>query len=393
MSSRKARITVSSVRSLSAGAVAWDADVKGFGVRLQSDAPSYFLKTRIKGRQRWITIGRHGSPWTPETARNEALRLLAEASAGRDAAPSRRVVEREVLLKELAERFFAEHGPKLKPRSRELYDRTLASFILPKLGRRRPDDIKPADIAKLHLAMATTPRQANIALTVLSSLLSWAMDQRLLPQGENPCVRVRRFTENKRERFLSLPELTRLAEVLDRAEEGGEHSTHALAAIRLLILTGARLNEVLTLEWSHVSLDNQMLSLPDSRTGQKTIQLNAQAVDVLRSLPRLPDNKYVIVGHRHGEHLVNLHSTWDAIRAAAGLENLRLHDLRHSFASFAVQAGASLPLIGKLLGHNSPSTTARYAYIADERVREVNSTVGEVIAGAMLRKPAQPDQL
>lgn len=389
MPRRKARIGLSAIRALEAGSITWDTEIKGFGVRLQSETPAYFLKTRIKGRQRWLTIGRHGSPWTPDTARKEALRLLAEANAGRDASAPRRAEAESLTLSSLADRYLAEHGPKLKARSRDLYERAIDKQIRPVLGRRRLDELGPAEIGKLHLHLRDTPRQANIMLTVLSSLLSWAMDNRLMPRGENPCARVRRFAETKRERFLSLPELTRLAEALDKAEAQGTHSIYALAAIRLLILTGARLNEILTLEWSHVSLDDARLSLPDSKTGQKAINLNRQAIDVLRSLPRQHDNIYVIVGHRHGTHMVNIHSVWDALRVEADIGDVRIHDLRHSFASFAVSAGASLPLIGKLLGHNSPSTTARYAHIADVRAREVNSEVGDIIGEAMLLKHAR----
>jgi integrase len=392
MPSRKARIGLQAVRALTPGAITWDTEVKGFGVRLQADTPAYFIKTRVKGRQRWMTIGRHGSPWTPDTARKEALRLLVEASAGRDASAPRRIETRQPTLAAIADRYVAEHGPKLKPRSRDLYDRAIEKFIRPALGKRRLDELGPSEIGKLHLSQKATPRQANVTLTVLSSLLSWAMDQRLMPRGENPCAHIKRFGETKRDRFLSLPELTRLAEALDRAEAEGAHSIYALAAIRLLILTGARLNEVLTLEWSHVSLDMGRLSLPVSKTGQKAINLNKQAIDVLRSLPRLEGNIYVIVGHRHGTHMVNLHGVWDALRADARISDVRLHDLRHSFASFAVSAGASLPLIGKLLGHNSPSTTARYAHIADSQARDINTEVGDIIAGAMnpKAKPLPP---
>ncbi len=391
---RKARITLAAVRSLSAGTALWDTDIKGFGVRLQSQTPSYFLKTRIAGRQRWITIGKHGSPFTPEMARDEALRLLLEARAGRE--PPKALVRRHggekgpLTLADAVARYEAEHGPKLKSRTRDLYGAAFKRLIVPKLGKLPIAEIGPEAIARFHVGLVNTPRQANSTLTVLSSLIGWAMDMRLRPRGENPCASIKRFKENKRERFLSLPELERVATAIHAAEASGEHSIHALAALRLLILTGARLGEILTLRWSHVALDDARLSLPDSKTGAKTIALNAQAIDVLRSLPRIPDNPFVIPGKRRGTHMVNIHTVWDAIRSAAGgLDDVRIHDLRHSFASFAVNAGASLPLIGKLLGHNSPSTTARYAHIADRRASEVNENVGEIIGAAMSRgRPA-----
>ncbi len=384
-----ARISQSVVKALQPGGIVWDTEIKGFGVRRQADTPAYFLKTRFKGRQRWLTIGRHGSPWTPDTARTEALRLLVAAREGQ--APARRSLKPGATVATAVARFRAEHMPKLKARSRMLYNGAFDRFILPKLGRHAIEDLETGDVSRLHVALAATPRQANTVLTILSSLVGWAMDAKLRPRGDNPCAHVRRFPEGKRERYLSIPELKRLAAALDAADEARAHSEHALAAIRLLILTGARLNEILTLQWAHVSLDNARLTLPDSKTGFKTINLNDQAIELLRVLSHVPDNPYVIPGNRRGAHMVNLHTVWDDIRRTAGLEDLRIHDLRHSFASFAVDAGASLPLIGKLLGHASSSTTARYAHVADARAKEVNSNVGEVIGGAM-RAPATPER-
>jgi integrase len=383
---RRARIGVQVVRSLSPGAIVWDTDLKGFGVRVQRNQPAYFVKTRVRGRQKWLTIGRHGQPWTPDTARTEALRLLTEASQGRPPRPLRERAGGGDTVAAVIERFLNVHGPKLKPRSLALYRDAFARFIKPAFAKDAIGDIGTAEISRFHVGMQETPRQANTTLTVLSSLISWATDQKLRPRGENPCASVRRFKENKRDRFLSRPELERLAAALDKANAEEAHSEHSLAAIRLLILTGARVNEILTLEWAHVSIDNARLALPDSKTGAKTIELNAQAIAVLKSLSRVDGNRFVIVGNRTGQHMKNLHSVWDALRVAAKIEDVRLHDLRHSFASFAVDAGASLPLIGKLLGHNSPTTTARYAHIADARAREVNTNVGAVIAEVMRAK-------
>lgn len=185
------------------------------------------------------------------------------------------------------------------------------------------------------------PRAANHALSVMSKLLTWAEDQGYRPEGANPCQRVQRYRENKRERFLTKDELAKLGKALDKAEAEHIAGPYAIAALRLLIFTGARLNEILTLQWSHVDLERKMIFLPDSKTGQKPVTLNQPAIDILKALPRFANNPYVIVGHRYGSHLINLQKPWQEIRALAGLETVRIHDLRHTFASVAVATGNS----------------------------------------------------
>lgn len=208
--------------------------------------------------------------------------------------------------------------------------------------------------------------------------MSWAEDAGFRPYGSNPCRGVAKYRVNNRERFLSEDEFARLGSMLTSLEE--EEGAFVIAAVRLLLLTGARLNEILTLSWSWVDLERKLLLLPDSKTGQKAIRLNDAAVDVLKALPRLKSSPHVFPGRKAGEHIVNLQKPWRRIREAAGLEDVRLHDLRHSFASVAAASGASLQMIGKLLGHTRPQTTARYAHLADDPTRELNDKVGQVIA-------------
>ena len=186
------------------------------------------------------------------------------------------------------------------------------------------------------------------------------------PDHSNPAYLVDKFTEKRRERFLSELELANLGEALASAEAANRHSPYVIAAIRLLALTGARLNEILSLEWAWVDFNARCLRLPDSKTGAKTIYLSPPALQVLADLPRMDGNPFVICGERKGAHLVNLQKPWTAIRSAAGLADVRLHDLRHSYASIAVANGMSLPLIGALLGHSQPSTTARYAHLSED---------------------------
>lgn len=381
--SRKARVTIASVDALGPDEILWDTDLKGFGVRRQARAVSYIVKTRVHGQQRWLTIGRHGSPWTPATARKEAVRLLREAASGHDPVTEKEARKARITFAEAIAEYKAHHFAKLKPKTRYEYDRLIETVLLPKLARRKIEEITRADVAKLHQDHASTPRQANFALAVLSSILSWAEDCGYRAQLSNPCIGIRKYREAKRQRYLNSDELGRLGRALSEAEEKGEISIAAAAAIRLLIFTGARLSEILTLQWSYLDFERNRAWLPDSKTGEKTINLNKPAVGILKSLPRLTTNPYVIVGARKGKHLVNLSKPWGLVRKKAGLNDVRLHDLRHSYASMGVAAGASLPMIGKLLGHGQAQTTARYAHLADDPIQILNQKIGHRLSKAM----------
>jgi integrase len=227
-------------------------------------------------------------------------------------------------------------------------------------------------------------------LAVLSKLMTWAEDQGLSNQVANPCQNIERYRENKRERYLSSDELQRLGDTLRDREAAGEN-LFVIGLIQMLILTGARLSEMLTLRWDYVDTQRGLLRLPDSKTGAKTIRLNQAAKDVLARLPRLAKSPWVFPGHRQGQHLVNIQKPWRSIRAEAGLADVRLHDLRHSFASVAVEMGGSLPLIGHLLGHSKAQTTARYAHVAPSPAQEVAEATGRRIEQAMAKRPEKPE--
>jgi integrase len=177
--------------------------------------------------------------------------------------------------------------------------------------------------------------------------------------------------------------LSRLGDALREAEQDKTCSPWVIAAIRLLTLTGARRNEILTLQWEHVSEEHESLFLPDSKTGRKAVHLSPPALALLQAIPRLEGNPYAICGERPGRHLVNIEKPWRRIRAAAKLDDVRLHDLRHSFASVAASGGQSLIVIGKMLGHSQPATTARYAHLADDPMKAASDAVGRHIASAM----------
>jgi integrase len=381
MAERK-RIGLREVRALGRGEIIWDAAVPAFGARRQNGpAVAYVLFYRTaEGRQRWHTIGRHGAPWTPETAREEARRILGDVVKGADPSGDRAARRTAPTVAELAERFLAEHAQaKRKPSTVREYRRLLDHVVLPAVGKRRVADVTRQDIAKFHHARADTPTEANRALAVTSTLFNFGERIGWRPDGSNPCRHVEKYPQRRRERFLSPEELGRLGDALDTYCG----SPYATAAIKLLIFTGARLSEVLGLRWEWIDFDRGEARLPDSKTGAKTLHLPPPALEVLSSLPRIEGNPHVIVGAKSGAALVNLEKPWRAIRNVAGLDNVRLHDLRHAFASVAASAGMGLPIIGKMLGHTQAQTTQRYAHLASDPVKAAAATVAGKIAAAM----------
>jgi len=379
------KITKRIVDQLTPGETVWDTEVKGFGVRCRPSGAKYYgVKTRIGGRQRWITIGRHGSPCTADSARAEALRILGQKAAGKDPASERDQKKQAVSVKELCERFLADYaGTHVKAKTAKDYEHLVRKLIIPALGRHRIADVKRPDVSKFHHDLRDRPYLGNRALAVLSKMFNLAEQWGLRDDNTNPCRHLAKFRENKRERYLTDGELKRLGEVLTEAEASNAESPYMIAAIRLLILTGARLSEITTLRWEHVDLEHRLLRLPDSKTGKKDVVLNDAALDVLRRLPRALDNPYVIVGGRSGHHLVNVKGPWGRLRKKAGLDDLRIHDLRHSFASVAASMGESLPIIGKLLGHTQAQTTARYAHLQMDPLRAASNAIGVAVSAAM----------
>jgi integrase len=379
-------ITLGVIRAMKPGSRVWDQGtgaVTGFHARRQKgEAITYLLKYHIHGRARWYTIGRHGAPWTPDAARTEARRLLGLVAAGGDPAGAKVAVKAAPTVEELATRFLVEHAEtKRKPATIQEYRRLLDSIILPALGRKRAVEVTRADVVRLHHARRATPIQANRTLALLSTMFTFAERVGERPDGSNPCRHVERFPERPRERFLSPSELARLGEAL-AAWRG---SPYAVAAIKLLIFTGARLGEILGLQWAWIDVERGEARLPDSKTGAKTLQLPPPALEVLAGLPRIEGVPYVL-GAKRGTTFVE--EPWRRIRSAAGLDDVRLHDLRHSFASVAAAGGMGLPIIGKMLGHTQAQTTQRYAHLANDPVKAAAATVAERIAAAMGSNPS-----
>ena len=358
--------------------VVWDRDLKGFGVRVHpSGRRVYIVKTRYRGRVIKMTIGPHGAV-TPSYARVRAAEIITDARAGKN--PAGRNADAPTMIA-LGKRFLKEYvSTHCKPSTAEEYRRSVKLFIDPRVGRYRVPDIQRSDIAALHHDMRDTPYQANRTLGVLSKMFNLAELWDLRPDGTNPCRHVKRFREEKRERFLSDIEYQRLGAALKDIEVDGSETASAIAAVRLLMLTGCRLSEIQKLRWEHVDLGASELRLPDTKTGAKVVYLGDPAITVLERIDRRDGNPWVIAGRKPGGHLTDLQHPWRRIRARAALDDVRIHDLRHSFASGGLLVGEGLPMIGKLLGHTQVQTTARYAHLSNDPVKSAANRIASRIA-------------
>jgi integrase len=392
------RITKVTVDRLPVSGVIWDADVHGFGVRRQQRDASYILKARVGTRQRFLTIGRHGAPWTPETARKEARRLLGEIAAGRDPADAKKARRGAPTFSEFADRYLSEHVlVSKKPRSAAEDRRNLKRHILPVFARRLVLEIASADVARFHASKSDTPIAANRCLSLMSHMFNMAERWGLRASRSNPCEHVAKYRERARERMLSAEELARLGSALVTGAAGypsGLNLGHAplrrkspedwraIALVKLLIFTGARLSEVLGLRWDQLNLQRGIARLGDSKTGAKNIYLTEPALEVLKAIPKF-ESPFVLPGDRDGTHYSGVQKAWQRIRALAGLPDVRLHDLRHTHASEAVTAGESLYVVGKILGHSQAGTTQRYSHLAEDPIREAANRTATRLAKSM----------
>ena len=416
----KARLTKRAVDAALPAAnryTVFDDQLKGFGLRVfPSGEKSWIVEYRPHGggrgvAKRRVTLGPVGN-LTPEQARKAAGDLLAQIQLGGDPAADKSHTRLAPTFGELAATFLAEHvDAKRKPGTRRQYRDVLERIAVPVLGKLKAAEVRRADVASLHLQHKATPFQANRALAVIGAMYAFADKRGLVPEGTNPARRIEKFREHRRERFLNVDELERIGAALRAAETVGiawevdetkPRAKHlpkpenrrslldpsAAAAIRLLILTGARLREILDLRWEHVDFERSVLMLPDSKTGRKTIMLNAPALAVLAALPRT--GAFVIAGNDPEKPRADLHRPWKTVAKRAGLDRVRIHDLRHTYASFGAGSGLGLPIIGKLLGHREAATTQRYAHLDNDPLRRASGAIGATIAAAMGEKLETP---
>ena len=366
--------------------VFWDGELTGFGVRVYpTGSKVYVAQARGPEGPKRVAVGRHGVINADE-ARKRAAHIIARIKAGEEAIPKPMKPVGGPTVAELCARYLAEYvSVRCKPGTAALYRSVIDRHVLPALGRAPLAALSRAQVAEFHESLYETPAVANTALRVLSAMYELARKWELVPDGlSNPCKALVKYPERRRERFLTDSEFTRLGEALDEAEARGGASASAVAAIRLLALTGCRRSEVLGLRREDVALEAAELRLPDSKTGARAVPLPPQAVELLRSLLSAHDGPWVIPGRKPGTRLRNVDEAWRTIRERADLEGVRLHDLRHSWASRALALGEALPVIGKLLGHSRMETTARYAHLARDSAQEAAGRVAESIAEDMM---------
>ncbi|QGM97791.1 tyrosine-type recombinase/integrase [Methylocystis parvus] len=396
--------------------IIWDSEIKGFGLlALPTGVRSFIIQYRNEsGRQRRLTLGRYGVI-TADEARKAARDTLASVSKGADPVGQRQAQRSAPLVSNMLDRYLSDHvDVHNSARMAESARLSIEKHILPRLGSLRVVSVTRQDVLKLHRAMEATPRQANLTLAVLSKAFSLAELWGLRPDESNPCRKVPRYPESARERFLSNEELSRLGAVLRAAESPGlpwaerdgakaKHlakaenrvtpiSPRALAAIRLLLFTGARLSEILELKWEHVDFEAGAIALPNRKGGvRRAHPVSSIALTVLADLPREEGAPWVLPAPLDAKKSLSksvVENAWQRIRSCAGVPDVRLHDLRHTVGTFASQAGVNAFHVRDLLRHSNIAVTARYANRDSDPIRAVSEDVGARIKAGLENKPA-----
>lgn len=396
----------------------YDSSLKGFGLRVQpSGIRTWIVEYRAAGGRRAPTrrmsLGR-SELLSPEKARDAARAILAQARLGEDPAKARAVARQAPTVAELVTRYELETGATRKRSTQQLYEMYWRRHILPAIGEARAREVNRSDVAALHARIgAVAPVTANRVSALLSSFFEWCQKIGERPNGDNPASDIEQFPEYPREKFLTLDELTRLGAAIEEAETVGipwepspdKKTKHApkqrrvkidlwtAAALRLLLFTGLRYREALHAKRGNVDLQRGLLTLDDSKTGRKTIVLNSMALEVIRALPEVgpflfPGEKAAVC-EGDARPRTSLTRPWDRIRARAGLPDVRIHDLRHTFASYGAGAHIGLPVIAKLLGHAQISTTERYAHLATDPLKRASESIGSTIQAALAGQPGE----
>jgi integrase len=352
--------------------ICWDTELAGFGALVtRSGRKSFIFNYRNgSGISRRIKVGDFPT-WSVSVARDEARTLKRRVDRGEDPMAEERAERLAPTLADLADQYIAEHLPNKRPVPAKEDKRQLAKYILPRLGPKKLDSITKADIRALQMKLEATPYRANRVLSLLSTMFNLGITEYGLCSS-NPCKGIKRFEEQARERFLSQQEIARLSAVL--AEWPNQR---VAATIRFLLLTGCRKSEAINAEWKHFDIERRTWDKPSSHTKQRrrhVVPLSAPAAEIVASLPAEYAKPFADVGA--------VNHAWWKIREAAGLEGVRLHDLRHSAASILASKGLSLQLIGAVLGHAQIRTTMRYSHLADRALQEAVDTIGEEVANA-----------
>jgi len=377
------RITERTLRSLrpprNGSSILYDDEIPGFGVRITANSVvSFVLDYRVNSRKRRCTIGRYPD-LSAAAARQEAIQIRGSLRAGEE--HHRQAPTIEVLFNDYMERHAKIY---LRPNTIRSSEGIARNIILPKIGHIKVADLKRRDIEELHRSLKDAPYQANRLRALLSKMMNLA--KRWEWRSDNPCEGIPKFPEEKRDRWLSTQEIERLCDALDA------HSRQSSAnAIRLMLLTGARRGEVMSASWEDFNLDLGIWTKPSHHTKQKRrehVPLSPPALRLLIAMKESSDSDFLFPGEAAGKPLQEIKRSWSAVCKQASLQNVRLHDLRHTYASHLVSSGMSLPIVGRLLGHTQPQTTARYAHLADDPLRQATNRFASIVAAARSRKRA-----
>jgi integrase len=343
--------------------VLWDSKVRGLGLRVYpSGLKTWIFSYRSGGRKRLLALGQYEA-LAVDAARAKALKELGKVLDGKDPLEARKAARTAgMTVRELAAEYLERHARTRKRTWREDESR-INRTILPRWGSRPVSSIRRADVATLHARLKDAPYEGNKVLRLVSKMWNLAATWGYLPENAgNPAKGIIQFREEKRERFVTPQELPRLVERIT-----AEPNVYVRSALILYLFTGARKTELLSARWADVDFSRAELRLPRTKAGRvHYIPLSAPAIMVLKTIPREEGNPHVFPGHIRGSHLVNVEKNWRAAREAAGLEDVRLHDLRRTVGSYLAAAGESLPTIGKILNHSNASTTAIYARLAED---------------------------
>jgi integrase len=399
--------TVDALQPKQCDYVHWDGVLTGFGVRVRvSGKKSFVAAYRLGGRNtpwRRVTIAAVGGI-TVEEARKEAERIIAGARLGQDHAAQKAKKRAEMTVAEVCGLYLAEGCDTKKPSTLSTDRGRIERHIKPLLGKRLIGEVTRADVEKFMRDVAKGKTAADVktglfgraiveggkgtatrTVGLLGGIFSFAVSRELRP--DNPVRGVKRYPDRKSETFLSPAELARLGEALSAAEASGANPA-AVAIIRLLAFTGARKSEIAKLSWSEVDLERGYIRLGDSKTGAKVFPIGAPVIEVLANLPRVEGAPYVFPAASGGASFQGVDKVWRKVRAAGGFPSLRLHDLRHSFASAGLARGDALPVIGAILGHADVKTTSRYAHLADDPVRHVANAISKTVHAAFTATPS-----
>jgi integrase len=352
--------------------VRWDSDLSGFGVRTYpSGKKGFVLSYRVDGRKRLLSLGDYGV-LTVDEARKMARERLVAVTRGEDPLADRQRAVSGKTMSDLCDAFVRRHvdaktgkRPEGLKSGRDVKRRI--KVVLAEWGARKASSVTRADVASLHHRLGrTAPYEANRVLALLSKMFSVARVWGFVDEGHpNPTNGVEKFSEKARERYVTAAEMPRLLAAIEE-----EKSIYIRGVVWLYLLTGLRREELLRARWEDLDEDRNELVVPDTKNGSTlVVPLSKTAMQILKALPVVESNPFIFPGRRVGQHLVNITKAWGAMRVAAGLGDVRIHDLRRTVGSWLAQNGATLHLVGKVLGHKSEAPTKIYARLATENVK------------------------